>query len=118
MLDQSGYLKALREENTEEAESRIQNLAEFVSTAREYEEREPEASIGGFVDRLSLLSEADESSGLEQRARLADDDARGQGPGVPGGGAGRAWRRACSRTRERARTRSRSRRSGASATWA
>ena len=31
MLDQSGYLKALREENTEEAESRIQNLAEFVS---------------------------------------------------------------------------------------
>ena len=63
MLDQSGYLKALREENTEEAESRIQNLAEFVSTAREYEEREADASIGGFVDRLSLLSEADESSG-------------------------------------------------------
>ena len=63
MLDQSGYLKALREENTEEAESRIQNLAEFVSSAREYEEREPEASIGGYVDRLSLLSEADESAG-------------------------------------------------------
>jgi DNA helicase-2/ATP-dependent DNA helicase PcrA len=63
MLDQSGYLKALREENTEEAESRIQNLAEFVSSAREYEERETDASIGGFVDRLSLLSEADESSG-------------------------------------------------------
>ncbi|WP_396624971.1 ATP-dependent helicase [Luteitalea sp.] len=63
MLDQSGYLKTLREENTEEAESRIQNLAEFVSTAREYEERETDASIGGFVDRLSLLSEADESQG-------------------------------------------------------
>jgi DNA helicase-2/ATP-dependent DNA helicase PcrA len=63
MLDQSGYLKALREENSEEAESRIQNLAEFVSSAREYEERETDASIGGFVDRLSLLSEADESQG-------------------------------------------------------
>ena len=63
LLDQSGYLEALRKENTEEAESRIQNLAEFVSSAREYEEREPEASIGGFVDRLSLLSEADESQG-------------------------------------------------------
>lgn len=63
MLDQSGYLKALREENSEEAESRIQNLAEFVSSAREYEERESDASIGGFVDRLSLLSEADESQG-------------------------------------------------------
>ena len=63
MLDQSGYLKVLREENTEEAESRAQNLAEFVSSAKEYEEREPDASIGGFVDRLSLLSEADESQG-------------------------------------------------------
>jgi len=63
VLDQSGYLKVLREENSEEAESRIQNLAEFVSSAREYEEREPDASIGGFVDRLSLLSEADESQG-------------------------------------------------------
>jgi DNA helicase-2/ATP-dependent DNA helicase PcrA len=63
LLDQSGYLKVLREENSEEAESRVQNLAEFVSSAREYEEREPDASIGGFVDRLSLLSEADESEG-------------------------------------------------------
>ncbi len=63
MLDQSGYLKALRDENTEEAEARAQNLAEFVNTAREYEEREADASIGGFVDRLSLLSEADESQG-------------------------------------------------------
>ena len=63
MLDQSGYLKVLREENTEEAEARAQNLAEFVNTAREYEERESDASIGGFVDRLSLLSEADESQG-------------------------------------------------------
>jgi DNA helicase-2/ATP-dependent DNA helicase PcrA len=36
---------------------------ELVSAAREYEVREPEASLGGFVDRLSLLSEADEESG-------------------------------------------------------
>jgi DNA helicase-2/ATP-dependent DNA helicase PcrA len=36
---------------------------ELVSAAREYETREAEASLGGFVDRLSLLSEADEESG-------------------------------------------------------
>jgi DNA helicase-2/ATP-dependent DNA helicase PcrA len=63
MLDQTGYLNDLREENTEEANERIENLMELVSAAREYETREPEASIGGFVDRLSLLSEADEESG-------------------------------------------------------
>jgi DNA helicase-2/ATP-dependent DNA helicase PcrA len=63
MLDQSGYLNDLREENTEEAEERTRNLMELVSAAREFEVRERESSIGGFVDRLSLLSEADEESG-------------------------------------------------------
>jgi DNA helicase II / ATP-dependent DNA helicase PcrA len=63
MLDQTGYLNALREENTEEANERTENLMELVSAAREYETREAEASLGGFVDRLSLLSEVDEESG-------------------------------------------------------
>jgi len=66
MLDQTGYLKDLRDENTEEANERIDNLMELVSAAREYELREAEASLGGFVDRLSLLSEADEESGTRE----------------------------------------------------
>jgi DNA helicase II / ATP-dependent DNA helicase PcrA len=63
MLDRSGYLTDLRDENSEEANERIENLMELVSAAREYETRETDASLGGFVDRLSLLSEADEESG-------------------------------------------------------
>ncbi len=63
MLDQSGYLSDLREERSEEAEGRIENLMELVSAAREYENRDPEASIGGFVDQLSLLSDIDEAQG-------------------------------------------------------
>jgi DNA helicase-2/ATP-dependent DNA helicase PcrA len=63
MLDQSGYLKDLRDDNSEESNERIENLMELVSAARDYEVREAEASLGGFVDRLSLLSEADEESG-------------------------------------------------------
>ena len=65
MLDRSGYLQDLRDENTEEANDRIENLMELVSAARDYESRDPEASLGGFVDRLSLLSEADEESGTK-----------------------------------------------------
>ena len=65
MLDRSGYLKDLREENTEEANERTENLMELVSAARDYEARDPEASLGGFVDRLSLLSEVDEESGTK-----------------------------------------------------
>jgi DNA helicase-2/ATP-dependent DNA helicase PcrA len=63
MLDQSGYLQDLRDERNEDAEGRIENLAELVSAAREYESREPEPSLGGFVDRLSLLSDVDEEQG-------------------------------------------------------
>jgi DNA helicase II / ATP-dependent DNA helicase PcrA len=63
VLDHSGYWRELREERSEEAEGRLQNLAELVSAAREYETREQDASLGGFVDRLSLLSEVDEEQG-------------------------------------------------------
>jgi DNA helicase-2/ATP-dependent DNA helicase PcrA len=65
MLDRSGYLNDLRDEDTEEANERIENLMELVSAARDYESREQDASLGGFVDRLSLLSEADEESGTK-----------------------------------------------------
>jgi DNA helicase-2/ATP-dependent DNA helicase PcrA len=63
MLDRSGYLQDLREERSEDADARVENLAELVSAAREYESRGLEPSLGGFVDRLSLLSDADEEQG-------------------------------------------------------
>jgi DNA helicase-2/ATP-dependent DNA helicase PcrA len=63
MLDRSGYLQDLREDRSEDSEARIENLAELVSAAREYETREPEPSLTGFVDRLSLLSDVDEEEG-------------------------------------------------------
>ncbi len=85
VLDQSGYLQDLREERSEEAEGRIENLTELVSAAREYETRSPEPSLGGFVDQLSLLSDVDEEAGTQRRARADDDDAQRQGTGVPGG---------------------------------
>jgi DNA helicase-2/ATP-dependent DNA helicase PcrA len=69
ILDRSGYLQDLREERSEEAEARVENLAELVSAAREYESREPEPSLGGFADRLSLLSDIDEEQGT-QNARI------------------------------------------------
>jgi DNA helicase-2/ATP-dependent DNA helicase PcrA len=63
VLDQSGYLKDLREERSEDAESRVENLAELVSAAREYETRNVEPTLAGFVDQLSLLSDVDEEAG-------------------------------------------------------
>ena len=63
VLDQTGYLQDLREDKSEDSQNRLDNLMELVSASREYEQREPEASLGGFTDRLSLLSEVDEEQG-------------------------------------------------------
>jgi len=63
VLDQSGYLRDLREDKSEESEGRIENLMELVSAAREYETRDAEPSLGGFVDRLALLSDIDKDQG-------------------------------------------------------
>jgi DNA helicase-2/ATP-dependent DNA helicase PcrA len=63
VLDQSGYLRDLREDRSEESEARIENLMELVSASREYEMREIEPSLAGFVDRLSLLSDVDKEQG-------------------------------------------------------
>lgn len=63
VIDQTGYLQDLRDERSEEAESRIENLMELVSAAREYESRQTEPSLAGFVDQLSLLSDTDEEGG-------------------------------------------------------
>ncbi len=62
-LTDSGYVPALRKDGSEEAENRLANLMELVSAAQDYEVREEEHSLGGFVDRQSLLSEADEGEG-------------------------------------------------------
>ena len=63
VIDQTGYLQDLRDERSEEAESRIENLMELVSAAREYESRQTEPTLAGFVDQLSLLSDTDEEAG-------------------------------------------------------
>ncbi|MGE5359936.1 MAG: ATP-dependent helicase, partial [Bacteroidales bacterium] len=63
MLDRSGYLQDLREDRSEESEARAENLAELVSAAREFESRQPEGGLPGFVDQLSLLSDVDEEQG-------------------------------------------------------
>jgi DNA helicase-2/ATP-dependent DNA helicase PcrA len=41
----------------------VENLAELVAAAQEFEAREAEPTLGGFVDQLSLLSDVDEEEG-------------------------------------------------------
>src|SRR5688500_8985074 len=83
VLDQSGYLQDLREERSEDAESRIENLMELVSAAREYETRTAEPTLAGFVDQLSLLSDADEEAGSKDaRVLMMRSEERRVGKGI------------------------------------
>jgi DNA helicase-2/ATP-dependent DNA helicase PcrA len=63
ILTESGYVGALRKDGSEEAEGRLSNLMELVSAAQDYERREEDHSLSGFVDAYSLQSEADEGEG-------------------------------------------------------
>ncbi len=59
VLDESGYRKELQDENTIEAESRLENLEELINAAREYERVEPEATLEGFLQEQALYSDQD-----------------------------------------------------------
>ncbi|MBR3787698.1 MAG: UvrD-helicase domain-containing protein, partial [Firmicutes bacterium] len=59
LLVKSGYLKALEDQNTLEAESRIENLMEFKSVIYDYEEEDPNISLSEFMERIALLAEVD-----------------------------------------------------------
>ena len=63
ILALSGYLQNLRDERSQEAEGRLENLMELVSAAREFETRSPDPSLAAFIDQLSLLSDVDEEAG-------------------------------------------------------
>jgi DNA helicase-2/ATP-dependent DNA helicase PcrA len=66
VLDLTKYALLLKEENTPESQSRIENLEELDNAIRQFEEeREEEASLQNFLEEMALVSEVD---------RMADED--------------------------------------------
>jgi len=59
LLRESGLLTALEAEGAAAARERRENLDQLVASALEYEEGERAPSIAGFLDRVSLLTDAD-----------------------------------------------------------
>ena len=60
ILKKTGYTKALEEENTVEAENRIENLEEFLTVAIEFEEEFAENSLSDFLESITLSSDIDD----------------------------------------------------------
>lgn len=60
VIDEMGTLKALRLENTNEADERINNIDEFVSAVADYSESAESPSLDDFLSQVSLVSDIDE----------------------------------------------------------
>jgi DNA helicase-2/ATP-dependent DNA helicase PcrA len=60
VVEQTGYLADLRASQDPQDETRAENLAELVSVGREFDESEPEGSLEDFLERVSLVADADE----------------------------------------------------------
>lgn len=59
LLNDTGYLKALEESESVEAESRIENIMEFKTVIQGYEKENPEITLAEFMENLALLSDID-----------------------------------------------------------
>ena len=75
VLEQTGYLAALRQSNDPQDESRVENLAELVAVVREYERDNPEGTLGSFLEQVALVADADQIPDApdEESAQLAKD---------------------------------------------
>ncbi|MFZ3591180.1 DNA helicase PcrA [Bacillus sp. DJP31] len=70
VLDKTGYRDMLRNEKTIEAQSRLENIEEFLSVTKNFEEKNEEKSLISFLTDLALISDLD---------RLNEDEKDDQG---------------------------------------
>ena len=59
VLEQSGYLAALRESKDIQDESRVENLSELLDAMVEFEAENPGADLEQFLEHVSLVADAD-----------------------------------------------------------
>jgi DNA helicase-2/ATP-dependent DNA helicase PcrA len=59
LLDESKYRLSLEEDNSIESEGRLENIMEFVSAAREFEDNNPEGGLTEFLENIALVSDID-----------------------------------------------------------
>ena len=70
ILKDTGYTRALENENTVEAENRIANLDEFLTVAMEFEEQEADNGLSDFLEGITLSSDLDNMEETEETVTL------------------------------------------------
>jgi DNA helicase-2/ATP-dependent DNA helicase PcrA len=59
LYEKSGYKEMLIKENSDQAQSRRENVGELINTLAEYQMNNEEGTLGGFLEDISLISDID-----------------------------------------------------------
>jgi DNA helicase II / ATP-dependent DNA helicase PcrA len=70
ILDRTGYSQELKEEDTDEAKARLENIDEFISKAVSYEEGEEHPTLSGFLEEVALVADIDSLEESDNRVLL------------------------------------------------
>ncbi len=66
VYEQTGLVTELQASSDPQDETRVENLRELESVAREYEEANPSGTLGDFLETVSLVADADEIPDADQ----------------------------------------------------
>ena len=70
VLDRTGYQESLETSSDLQDASRVENLKELVSVAREFDGSHPEGTLADFLEQVSLVADADEIPEGEEHGGL------------------------------------------------
>ena len=75
LLDRTGYIRQLEQEDSPDAEARIENLRELVNAAMDSRDRGE--TVGDFLDHAALVSDADQFDAAQQITLMTLHAAKG-----------------------------------------
>ena len=70
LIETTGYIEELRQEDPKDTEGRMANVEEFVSVARQFHKDNPEDGLPEFLAQMSLLSDLDSADAVDSKLTL------------------------------------------------
>ena len=70
LIEETGYVKELEAEDTDEAKARIENIDELISKAASYEDEAEDPSLSGFLEEVALIADIDSVEESDNRVLL------------------------------------------------
>jgi DNA helicase-2/ATP-dependent DNA helicase PcrA len=77
VLDTTGYVSSLRDEDSVEADARIENVQELLASLREFESEAESPTLSQYLELITLQTNADEADGSEKLTLMTVHAAKG-----------------------------------------